>query len=205
MLLWVPEPVWKTTSGKWSKSFPLVTYHESAYADSISSTYLICSLLDCVANLRVEPVLHIDCGCSLLQNTKSLDQGWRKSLSGASNVKVHERPLRLCAPVPVHRDLQVAKSVSFLSERGHGSSGAGEESSLSGPSESLRLNLPRIKFRGKPFGLSRRTRMSEDCPSDIKRWRDMEASAANRTYDRSTLQGIHKFGEDGYLRKKAAF
>ncbi len=28
MLLWVPEPVWNTTSGKWSINLPDMTFHD---------------------------------------------------------------------------------------------------------------------------------------------------------------------------------
>ena len=64
MLLWVPLPVWKTTSGKWSISLPEMTcvtsFSITVWAIRYHYTDLIGGLLNRLADLGVQTVSDID-------------------------------------------------------------------------------------------------------------------------------------------------
>lgn len=95
------------------------------------SRYLICSLLDSIANLGIQPVSFVNHSGCLLKNAKRLDQGRRKALSGAANVEILQRtlgrtngfssqrryagdsPLSLCPPVAVCRDLEFTERITL--------------------------------------------------------------------------------------------
>lgn len=73
------------------------------------------SFLDSLVNLGIKTVSHVNCGCSLLENTKSLDEGLRKSFVRTTNLKVLTRSLGLSTLVLGVVDFDFAKGIGFSS------------------------------------------------------------------------------------------
>lgn len=89
--------------------------------------YLLGSLLDRLADLGIEAVFHVD-GCGgAFENAKGADYGRGHTVLWLIDAEVFERPLRLCAPVLVCRDMDFAKGVCFYAGR-HDCSGRREMS-----------------------------------------------------------------------------
>jgi hypothetical protein len=89
----VPLPVWKTTKGKWSISFPEMTcrdHFSNMISHQVSTTYIIRSLLDSLPDLRIHAIADINDRSCLLEDTKCLDEWRGQTFSWPTNVKVLE-------------------------------------------------------------------------------------------------------------------
>ena len=53
-------------------------------------THVVSSLLNSLSDFRVHSILHVDCGSSFLQNSKSLDERQWKTFTRSANIKVFE-------------------------------------------------------------------------------------------------------------------
>lgn len=78
-------------------SLPEMTYVQSTpcqreVTQFVVTTYIVGSLLDRVANLRIQAIGDIDDGRSLLQNAESLDERRGKTLGRSTDVEVLQRP-----------------------------------------------------------------------------------------------------------------
>lgn len=102
MLLCVPLPVWNTTRGKWSISFPEMTYggnnnfaHKSAIGGRLGKfqvgTDIVCSFLDGITDFGVQAVSDVYDRSCFLQDTECLDEGRRQPLCGSTDVEVLQR------------------------------------------------------------------------------------------------------------------
>ena len=107
MFDWVPDPVWNTTSGKWSSSVPAIT---SSAARQISSTFSGGSCPSSPLAMRG----------ALLEDAERADDGTGEAEPVDADREVLDRPLGLCAPVAVGRNLDRSHRVGLGAKLGHG-------------------------------------------------------------------------------------
>lgn len=96
--------------------FQGVRYHSNMYPRVV---YLISSLLNGFANLRIQTIGHVNLSSSLLEDTKGLDQGLRHAFTGTTNVKVLKGAISILL---IRKLISVTRSMHLTVESEHPSS-----------------------------------------------------------------------------------
>lgn len=66
--------------------------NQNGYFDNIARTDIVCSLLNSVGDFGVQTIGRVHDGSSFLEHTKGLDERWRETLGGTSNIEILQRP-----------------------------------------------------------------------------------------------------------------
>ena len=82
----------------------------------LASDDLVTSLNDGIGCLLFKTEIEVRLGGTLFKETEGLDHGEGHALALATDLKVLERALRLCAPVSISWHLDGTKSVSLFPE-----------------------------------------------------------------------------------------